>query len=83
MVDDAVGVLQESCQLNCSCLHTSALNIISRDYCKWDILLQSLTRNHNSILCLLQRTFKCVQLVALVSLRLKYRCTLSYLMTNS
>lgn len=66
MVHDADGVLQECCHLNCSCLHTSAMNIISRDYYKWDILLQSLTRKHRSILCLLQRTFKCVRLVALV-----------------
>ena len=71
MVHDADGVLQERCQLNCSTLHTSTMNIISRDCHKWDILLQSLTRKHHSILCLLQRTFKCVQLVALVWPRLK------------
>ena len=83
MVRDADGMLQERCQLRCSCLHTSAMNIISRDYYKWDILLQTLARKQHSILCLLQRTFKCVQLFALDWPRLKYRRTLSYLMTNS
>ena len=65
-VHDADGVLQERCQLKRSCVHTSAMNIISKDYCKRDSLLQSLTRKQHSILCLLQRKFKCVQLVALV-----------------
>jgi hypothetical protein len=66
MVHDADSVLQELCHLNCYCLHTSAMNIISRDYCKWDSLLQSLTLMHHTILRLLQRTFNCVKLVALV-----------------
>ena len=66
MVHDVDGALQERWQLKCSCLHASAMNILSRDYCKRDSLLQSLTRKQHSILCLLQRTFNCVQLVTIV-----------------